>query len=129
MPTVRDLIAILQSRNPNAQVFLMTQRKAPFENHLAGVVGREEMTDQDWRVGPGIADDDVFLVVGKRIRPGSLSAWIEAERPTWSRRPSDTGSPDAAPASEATVAEGVSGAQESDPDDSEHAHVSVLWAD
>ena len=129
MPTVRDLILLLQSRNPNAQVFLMTQRKAPFENHLAGVVGREEMADQDWRVEPGIADDDVFLVVGKRIRPGSLSAWIEAERPTWSRTPSNTGSPDAAPASEATVAEGAPGAQESDPDDSEDAHVSDLWAD
>jgi len=127
MPTVRDLIALLQSRNPNAQVLLMTQRKAPFENHLAGVVGREEMADQDWRVEPGVADDDVFLVVGKRIRPGSLSAWIEAERPTWSRRP--TGSSDAGPASEATAAEGVPGARESDPDDSEDAQVSDLWAD
>ena len=80
MTTTKDLIAILKTRNPNAQVFFMTQRKQPFENHLAGVVGREEMADQQWRFEPGIAPDDVFLVVGRRIRPGSLSAWIVAER-------------------------------------------------
>jgi hypothetical protein len=129
MPTVRDLIFHLQSRNPNAQVFLMTQRKAPFENHLAGVVGREEMADQDWRLEPGIGSDDVFLVVGRRIRPGSLSAWIQAERPTRSRWPSNTGTPDAAPASDSTVADGVPEAPACDPDDSEGAHVSDLWPD
>jgi len=79
MTLVKDLIATLQTRNPNAQLYLMTQRKQPFENHLTGVVGREEMADQAWRVEPGIARDDVFLVTGKRIRPGSLSAWIIAE--------------------------------------------------
>jgi hypothetical protein len=79
MTLVKDLIATLQTRNPNAQVYQMTQRKQPFENHLAGVVGREEMADQAWRIEPGIAPDDVFLVTGKRIRPGSLSAWIIAE--------------------------------------------------
>ena len=57
----------------------MTQRRQPFENHIAGVVGREEMADQAWRIEPGIARDDVFLVTGRRIRPGSLSAWIIAE--------------------------------------------------
>ena len=35
--------------------------------------------DQARRIEPGIAQDDVFLVTGKRIRPGSLSAWIIAE--------------------------------------------------
>src|SRR3954468_15596431 len=79
MTTVKELIASLQTRNPNAQVYLMTTRKQPFENHLLGVVGREEMLDQAWRIEPGIAPDDVFLVTGKRIRPGSLSAWIIAE--------------------------------------------------
>jgi hypothetical protein len=79
MTTVKDLINSLQDRNPEAQVFFMTQRKQPFENHIAGVVGREEMTDQRWRFEPGIGTDDVFLVVGRRIRPGSLSAWLVAE--------------------------------------------------
>src|SRR3954466_16148127 len=37
------------------------------------------MADQAWRIELGIARDDVFLVTGKRIRPGSLSAWIIAE--------------------------------------------------
>lgn len=77
--TIKELIATLQTRNPNAQVYFMTQRKQPFENHIAGVVGREEMADQAWRIEPGVARDDVFLVTGRRIRPGSLSAWIIAE--------------------------------------------------
>ncbi len=79
MTKIKDLIATLKTRNPEAQVFMMTTRKQPFENYLAGVVGREEMLDQQWREELGIAPDDVFLVVGKRIRPGSLSAWIVAE--------------------------------------------------
>jgi len=79
MTTVKELIATLQTRNPDAQVFLMTTRKQPFENRLAGVVGREEMADQVLRIEPGVARDDVFLVTGRRIRPGSLSAWIIAE--------------------------------------------------
>jgi hypothetical protein len=79
MTKIKDLIATLTARNPEAQVFMMTTRKQPCENYLAGVVGREEMLDQRWREEPGIAPDDVFLVVGKRIRPGSLSAWIVAE--------------------------------------------------
>ena len=79
MTKIKNLIASLKTRNPEAQVFMMTTRKQPFENYLAGVVGRDEMADQQWRIEPGIAPDDVFLVVGKRIRPGSLSAWIIAE--------------------------------------------------
>jgi hypothetical protein len=79
MTKIKDLIATLQTRNPEAQVFMMTTRKQPFENYVAGIVGRDEMADQQWRLEPGIAPDDIFLVVGKRIRPGSLSAWIIAE--------------------------------------------------
>src|ERR1700753_2243607 len=77
--TVQDLINALRTRNPEAQVFLMTQRKNPRENLLAGVVGREEMVDQRYRVENGIQPDDVFLAVGRQLRPGSLSAWIVAE--------------------------------------------------
>jgi hypothetical protein len=79
MTKIKDLISTLQTRNPEAQVFMMTTRKHPFENYFAGIVGRDEMADQQWRFEPGIAPDDIFLVVGKRIRPGSLSAWIIAE--------------------------------------------------
>jgi hypothetical protein len=79
MTKIKDLIATLKIRNPEARVFMMTTRKQPFENYLAGVVGREDMFDQKFRSEPGIAPDDVFLVVGRRIRPGSLSAWIVSE--------------------------------------------------
>jgi hypothetical protein len=95
MPKIKDLIATLKTRNPEAQVFMMTTRRSPFENHLAGVVGREDMFDQKFRNEPGIAPDDVFLVVGRRIRPGSLSAWIVSEHhdtivhPGGDVRPSD----------------------------------------
>jgi hypothetical protein len=75
----KDLIAILQSRNPESLVGLMTQRKQPFENAILGVVEREEMSDQRFRFERGISADDLFIVVGKRVRPGSLSAWIVAE--------------------------------------------------
>lgn len=87
MTKIKDLIATLTARNPEAHVFMMTTRKQPFENYLTGVVGREEMLDQRWRDEPGIAPDDVFLVVGKRIRPGSLSAWIVAEHQSATAQP------------------------------------------
>jgi hypothetical protein len=77
---IKDLVVLLLAQNPNAQAFFMTQRKQPFENHIAGIVARWQMVDQDGRDEPGIAEDDVFLTVGKRIRPGSLSAWLLAER-------------------------------------------------
>jgi hypothetical protein len=76
----KDLIKLLLTRSPDAQVFLMTTRKQPFEKQLLGVVGRDEMADQQGRNDPGIETNDVFLVTGKRIRPGSLSAWILTER-------------------------------------------------
>lgn len=79
MTKIKDLIATLKNRNPEAQVFTMTTRKQPFENLLLGVVGRDDMFDQKFRSEPGIAADDVFLVVGKRLRPGSFSAWIVSE--------------------------------------------------
>jgi hypothetical protein len=78
---IKDLVTLLLGHNPNAQALLMTPRKQPYENRIAGVVARAQMTDQEGRDEPGIAADDVFLAVGKRIRPGSLSAWIVAERP------------------------------------------------
>jgi hypothetical protein len=77
--TNKDLIDILLAHEPTAQVMFMTTRAQPFENYVAGVVSRGEMDDQIGRVGSGIDPKDIFLVVGRRIRPGSLSAWILAE--------------------------------------------------
>ncbi|HET9621797.1 MAG TPA: hypothetical protein VFP84_10540 [Kofleriaceae bacterium] len=78
--TNKDLIAILLTHNPEAEVMFMTQRAQPFENYVAGVVSRAEMHDQRGRFEPWISQNDVFLVVGRRIRPGSLSAWTVAEQ-------------------------------------------------
>ena len=72
---IRDLIYFLQACNRDAEVLLMTQRKDPHENHLAGVVTRMEMADHPERYQAGMGHDDVFLVVGKRIRRGSADAW------------------------------------------------------
>ena len=84
---IKDLIDLLLAHNPNANALLMTTRKQPFENHLVGVVARSEMADQLGRAEAGVATDDVFLVVGTRIRPGTLSAWIVSERETSRDRP------------------------------------------
>jgi hypothetical protein len=77
---IKELIGLLLAHSPSAQAYFMTQRKQPFENHIAGVVSRAQMADQHGCEEEGIAGDDVFLTVGKRIRPGSLSAWILPER-------------------------------------------------
>jgi len=77
---IKDLVSLLLAHSPNAQAYFMTQRKQPYENVIAGVVARSQMADQEGREEDGIAPDDVFLTVGKRVRPGSLSAWIVAER-------------------------------------------------
>jgi hypothetical protein len=78
---IKNLVSLLLAHNPNAHAYFMTQRKQPFENRIGGVVARSQMADQEGRHEAGIARDDVFLTVGTRIRPGSLSAWIVAERP------------------------------------------------
>jgi hypothetical protein len=80
MTTARDLISFLQQCNPDAEILLMTQRKDPYENHIAGVVMRADLSGQDGRHEPGMGHDDVFLVVGKRIRQGNPSAWLHAEQ-------------------------------------------------
>jgi hypothetical protein len=77
---IKDLVVSLLRFNPEAQVFFMTTRKSPFENAIAGIVQRSEMLDQLGRDEYGVEADDVFLTVGRRIRPGSLSAWIIPER-------------------------------------------------
>jgi hypothetical protein len=72
MTKIKNLIATLTTRNPEAQVFMMTTRKQPFENYVAGVVGREEMLDQQWREEPGIASDDVsWSSAGAFVRAAS----------------------------------------------------------
>jgi hypothetical protein len=77
---IKNLVASLLRLNPEAQVYFMTTRKSPFENAIAGIVQRREMADQVGRDEYGVEEDDVFLTVGRRIRPGSLSAWIIPER-------------------------------------------------
>jgi len=76
---VRELIDILLTYQPHARVHLMTQHADPYENHLAGIVERAELEDQAGRQDAGVDPHDVFLIVGKRIRRGTVTAWTQAE--------------------------------------------------
>lgn len=80
---VRDLIRLLEEQDPNATVLVMSQESWPFECSLSGVVGRQELVDEEEpdedRKSPappeGAAMTDVFLVEGRQLRYGSRSAW------------------------------------------------------
>ena len=73
---VRDLIEILESCEPDADVLLMTQRNWPFENTCAGVTVRGEFQREGQDELEGT--DDVFLVEGEQLRYGSKDAWNTA---------------------------------------------------
>jgi hypothetical protein len=79
---VKDLIAILEDCNPDADVLLASQPNWPFEYALRGVAVRESMEEreQDEEDAPaGSADggrpSDVLLVEGQQLRYGSRAAW------------------------------------------------------
>jgi hypothetical protein len=90
---VRELIAILSEKDPDARVFVMMEQRYPFECRLAGVAVREDFDDRDddEDEGPQEAADtgqwdsprerrnDVFLLEGGQIRYGSKGAWEVAQ--------------------------------------------------
>lgn len=76
--TVAELIDILSDLDPDARVYLMTQKAWPFENRLAGVSVRSEFeeVDDDKPEGDAYArPSDVFLCEGDQLRYGSADAW------------------------------------------------------
>ncbi|MFI5298959.1 MAG: hypothetical protein ACHREM_12755 [Polyangiales bacterium] len=89
---VRQLIAMLEEQDPEAQVFLASQPGWPFEYSIHGVAVRSEMdgdaeddgednADQARaRASNGCAPSDVFIVEGSQLRYGSKAAWDTARR-------------------------------------------------
>jgi len=78
---VQDLIEQLEDLDPEAQVYLMTQRDWPFEQRIVHVAIRENFEDvedeecRDPSEYPARKPDDVFIVAGDQIRYGNKNAW------------------------------------------------------
>lgn len=85
---VHELIEILETLDPDAEVLLATQRDYPFENTLEGVVTRRDFTgldveeDDDFVEGPLDSGrrpeprrSDVLLLEGEQLRCGTAAAW------------------------------------------------------
>jgi len=71
--TVSELIRILQTQDPVAEVFMMNQPRYPIEHHLAAVAIREDFSDNG-------SPDDVILVEGEWRGYGDCGAWEAARR-------------------------------------------------
>jgi len=71
--TVSELIRILQTQDPDAEVFMMNQPRYPIEHRVAGVAARKDF-DGD---GP---PEDVILVEGEWRGYGDRDAWEAARR-------------------------------------------------
>lgn len=75
--TVRELIAHLEQRNPDARVLLVVNRRWPWEHELAHVVERkvldEDDRDEHWE------GDDVLLLEGNRVGFGPEYAWTQVD--------------------------------------------------
>ena len=78
---VKDLLALLQAHDPEANVYLALGPLGPTEAPLGGVAVRADVFQAEGPVGP-IAYDwpewstrDVLLVQGDATRPGS-DAWL-----------------------------------------------------
>ena len=85
---VKELIDILEERDPDAEVLIMSQQNWPFENGVYGVTVRSEMDGDDededgadtTAARDGRATTDVFIVEGSQLRYGSKTAWDVATR-------------------------------------------------
>ena len=92
---VKDLIEMLQSEDPEAEVRSMQQPSWPFEYEVSGVVTREAITEfrrLELEYEPGaLAEEEydpeadekpaatVFLLEGRQVCYGSKVAWEAAE--------------------------------------------------
>ncbi|MGN6107593.1 MAG: hypothetical protein ACTHU0_20960 [Kofleriaceae bacterium] len=76
---VRELM-MLEELDPNAKVFIMSQKHWPFEYAVDGIAVREELQGDDERLEEGTSTSDVFIVEGEQLRYGSGAAWRDTER-------------------------------------------------
>ena len=90
--TVQELITILETMDPDAQVLMTISREWPFEYSVQGVAVRSDFVeydddDDDISERPDDAygkpqphPDDVLLVEGEQLRYGVKAAWDVARR-------------------------------------------------
>jgi hypothetical protein len=90
---VKELMAILEEQDQDADVIIVTQANWPFENSVHGVTTRQEcMRDgedgedesaddkrTETRRADGTDPSDVFIVEGDQLRYGTKRAWDVAE--------------------------------------------------
>jgi len=77
---VHELIEALEDMDdPEAQVFIMSQKSWPFEYSIHSVLARS-----DYEGEPAIEDDDketsgldVIIVEGEQLRHGNKDAWLQ----------------------------------------------------
>lgn len=72
---VRELIALLEQYDENAEVRLATQPNYPLESAVCGVVLRDHYLDEDSTVASGKTADDVLILEGSQIGYGDRAAW------------------------------------------------------
>ncbi len=79
---VKDLIAMLQNFDGEADVRTMAQPKWPFEYSIRGVVARHQFSDVEEHDkssdhGGERNGNDMFLLEGVQVRYGAKAAWNE----------------------------------------------------
>jgi hypothetical protein len=91
---VRELIAILEELEADADVYIMSQPNYPFEHAVRGVAVREDFTESEdddddeegttkergggdrWTARDSeLPANDVFILEGEQLRYGSGEAW------------------------------------------------------
>ena len=79
---VHELIKLLASCDADADVVISSQPNYPLEHSVAGVIVRENVSDEDGhrRADLGSAPSDVLLVEGTWLRYGDRATWAAARR-------------------------------------------------
>jgi hypothetical protein len=81
---VRDLVMLLQTCDPDAEVSLNVQPNWPLEHAIAGIAVREDCEKSEDGAGRDARDgkhaDDILIVEGRWLRYGERGAWKQLRR-------------------------------------------------
>jgi len=78
--TVGQLIAILESYDPDSTVLMLQQPTWPFEYTISGVCERADFSEPEDLEGSKKQANDVFILEGSQLRYGHKDAWECARR-------------------------------------------------
>ena len=72
---VHELIEALEDMDdPEAQVFIMSQKSWPFEYSIHSVLQRSDFENNH---AQDVSSLDVFIVEGEQLRYGNKDAWLQ----------------------------------------------------